>query len=91
MITGPKQCDLCGCSIYFLSLMDGISKGAPMKLYMMAGLTRPMWACELCQPRLELAVITKDWKLLPDGPLKKAFEKEAERREAQTDNKGGPT
>ncbi len=88
MTAKPKRCDLCGLSVYLLSLMDGISKDGPMKQYRMAGLKRPVWACEICQPRLELAVITKDWKLLPDGPLKKAFEKEAERREAE---KGGPT
>lgn len=91
MTTKPERCDLCGCSIYLLSLMDGIGKGVPMKQFMMAGLKRPVWACELCQPRLELAVITKDWKLLPEGPLRKEFEKEAERREVQTDNEGGPT
>ncbi len=88
MPTKPRQCDLCGLSVYLLSLMDGIGKDVPMRQYRMAGLKRPVSACEICQPRLELAVITKDWKLLPDGPLKKAFEKEAERREAQ---KGGQT
>ena len=80
MAAKPKRCDVCGLSIYLLSLQDAISKGVPMKMFTMAGLKKPVCECELCQMKMESAIIAHDWKLLPDGPLKQAFTNEDERR-----------
>ena len=83
MTDKPTACDVCGLSVYLLSLQDAISKGVPMKQFMMAALTEPLSACELCQPKMEAAVLAHDWTMLPEGPLKAMFEKETERRNAQ--------
>ena len=83
MTAKPKECGVCGLSVYLLSLQDAISKGVPMKQFTMAALTEPLSACELCQPKMEAAVLARDWTMLPDGPLKAMFVKEIERRKAQ--------
>ena len=83
MTSKPKRCDVCGLNVYLLSLQEGTSKGVPMKRFTMAGLKKPLCACEICQPKMEAATLAHDWTMLPAGPLKNMFTKEIERRKAQ--------
>ncbi len=82
MTDKPKQCDICGNSTYALQLFSETGPNIQMTRFELAALfgDKVLWGCKLCIMKLEAAQIAKDWKLLPPGPFREAFEAEQERR-----------
>lgn len=68
MITqsGPI-CDVCG--KYILPIADEMVHSFRIK-----GIDSDLCCDNECKKILENTQVTQDWKLLPDGPLRKAFE-----------------
>jgi len=63
---GPK-CDVCG----EFMLLD-----KSMNWFTVPGITTRMCCHDSCKPKVELAISQEDWKLLPEGPLRKVFEEQ---------------
>lgn len=78
----PEQCDVCGTKAYVLRLTQGDKQGkVEMTRFKIAAVNRHLYACPECWDRVEAAIIVKDWTMLPDGPLKRAFQQAAAQRD----------
>ncbi len=60
------RCDICG---YFI--LPGISKS--VNPFECTGIKGPLHCHDDCKETALKAMGSRDWKLLPDGPLRKAF------------------
>ncbi len=83
-MTRPTQCDICGSSVYALQLFSNEGEDFQMTRFRLPSASRDAYGCTACIMKLEAAQIAKDWTLLPPGPMRKAFEKEDERRKLAT-------
>lgn len=70
--SGPK-CDICGDFI-----LPGMSESVnPFKC---KGIKHMLHCHDDCKPKVVKALEAKDWKMLPKGPLRTAFEKDEDKR-----------
>lgn len=70
MITssGPR-CDVCG---------DPMLLDKSMNWFTVPGISQKLSCHDNCKPKLEFAISKENWKLLPEGPLRRVFEEQGE-------------
>lgn len=70
MITssGPR-CDICG--KYIMPIFEEM-----VNVFTISGISRELHADNSCAEALGVAAEAGDWRLLPPGPLRSAFEKQ---------------
>ena len=66
--SGPS-CDVCG---------DPMLLDKSMNWFSVPGIVQKLSCHDKCKPKVEHAIFKKDWKLLPEGPLRKVFEEQEE-------------
>lgn len=66
-VKGGYLCDICGEKI----ILDAIATN--INPFVVKGMDKLFHAHDRCKPSLKLATEQKNWKLLPDGPLKEAY------------------
>jgi hypothetical protein len=64
-MSGPV-CDVCGS--YILPLID-----KSINSFSVTGIDGTLYCHDACKPKVLEAMEAKDWKLLPEGPLREAF------------------
>ena len=65
-------CDVCGKHILPIDPDEMVNK------FIIAGFWRELHCDNACRELVEQALCQKDWRLLPEGPLRKAFEEQDE-------------
>ena len=72
MITSSgAMCDVCG--KYILP----VQPGERVNNFAVVGIKQALHCDNACRKLVEQSFAAKDWKLLPHGPLRKVFEKQA--------------
>lgn len=66
-IKGGYLCDICGEKIIVDALITNINP------FVVKGIDLLFHAHDNCKPILKLATNQRNWKILPDGPLKEAY------------------
>lgn len=64
---GGYLCDVCGDKIIVDALITNINP------FVIKGIDKLFHAHDRCKPLLRKAAKGRNWKLLPDGPLKEAY------------------